>query len=236
MLLCANPPIILGSNDRLRTPSRTPNTLLGQPNLVPSLAQPSFATTNVLPFRTRVAHGLRSVGQTMLQPRLAMTAAMAFFSIALTLNLTGIRITNLRASDLKPSSIMRSAYEAKARVVRYSDNLRVVYELESRVRELQGSSDDNNGSSNSPAPQNDPAAGQQPNQNPDQNQKPGSQKPGSQKQDQKQTKPNPGSSRRETPSGSIQLVESVRPQATPLFAKKSFVVLNPSIKQEGGLA
>ncbi len=151
----ARPPIVLGSTDRLRTP----NTLLGGPSLVPSSVQPAFASTNVLPFRTRLTHSFRSLGHTMLQPRLAMTAAMAFFSIALTLNLTGVRLSDLRASDFKPSSIMRSAYEAKAKVVRYSDNLRVVYELESRVRDLQRSSDDDgsNGSTSNPAPQNDPA-------------------------------------------------------------------------------
>jgi hypothetical protein len=221
----ASPPIILGSNDRLRTP----NALLGQPTLVPSLAnQPTFASSNVIPFRTRISHGFRSLGQTMLQPRLAMTAAMAFFSIALTLNLTGVRLTDLRASDLKPSSIMRSASQAKASVVRYTDNLRVVYELESRVRDLQRSSDDN-GSTSTPAPQNDPASGQQPS---DQNQK-----HGPQKQDQKQTKPNPGSSRRVISGGNIQLAESVRTQAPPPFAAQTFVVFSPSvIKQEGGLA
>jgi hypothetical protein len=220
----ASPPIILGSNDRLRTP----NTLLGQPTLVPSLAtQPAFAPSNVIPFRTRISHGFRSLGQTMLQPRLAMTAAMAFFSIALTLNLTGVRLTDLRASDLKPSSLMRSASQAKASVVRYTDNLRVVYELESRVRDLQRSSDDN-GSTSTPAPQSAPASGQQPdNQN---------QKPGNQKQDQKQTKPNPGSSRREIPGGNVQLAESVRTQGPSPFSSQAFVVLNPSVfKQEGGL-
>jgi hypothetical protein len=225
----ANPPIVLGATDRLRTP----NTLVGQPVLAPSMAgQPTFASTNVIPFRTRLTQGFRSLGQSMLQPRLAMTAAMAFFSIALTLNLTGVRLTDLRPSDLKPSSIVRSVSLAKARVVRYSDNLRVVYELQTRVRDLQGSSDDNR-SGNTQAPQNNPAAGQQPG---DQNQK---QKPGSQKQDQKQTKPNPGSSRRETPVGGIQLAqlaESVPPQAPPPFSQ-AFVVLNPNVfRQEGGLA
>jgi hypothetical protein len=231
-----NPPIVLGSTDRLRTPGALP----GRPILVPSTTQPAF-TTNVIPFRTRITHGLRSLGQTMLQPRLAMTAAMAFFSIALTLNLTGVRLSGLRASDLKPSSIMRSASQAKASVVRYTDNLRVVYELESRVRDLQRSSDDDgsngsNGSTTTPANQNAPAAGQQPagSQQPgDQNQKPGNQK---QNENQKQTKPNPGSSRRETPGGSIRLVESVPPRALPPFSSRFFVVLNPSVfKQEGEL-
>jgi hypothetical protein len=233
------PPIVLGSNDRLRTPG----TLPGRPILVPpSTAQPTFASTNVIPFRTRITHGFRSLGQTMLQPRLAMTAAMAFFSIALTLNLTGVRLSGLRASDLKPSSIMRSAAQAKASVVRYTDNLRVVYELESRVRDLQRSSDDDgtsgasgaSGSTSTPANQNNPAAGQKPaaGQQPDDP----NQKPDSQKQNQKQTKPNPGSSRRETPRGSVQLVEAVPPRALLPFSSQAFVVLSPSVfKQEGEL-
>jgi hypothetical protein len=229
-----SPTIVLGSNDRLRTPG----TLPGRPILVPSATQPAFAT-NVIPFRTRITHGFRSLGQTMLQPRLAMTAAMAFFSIALTLNLTGVRLSALRASDFKPSSIMRTAYEAKAKVVRYSDNLRVVYELESRVRDLQRSSDDDSssgsaGSTSTPANQNNPAPGQKPagNQQPDDQ----NQKPDSQKQNQKQTKPNPGSSRRESSGGSIRLAEYVRPQAPLPFSSQAFVFLDPSVfKQEGGL-
>ena len=38
--------------------------------------------------------------QSHFQPRMAMTAAMAFFSLALTMNLTGIHL-----SDLKPGAI-----------------------------------------------------------------------------------------------------------------------------------
>jgi hypothetical protein len=226
------PAIVLGSNDRLRTPG----TLPGRPILVPSsTTQPAFST-NVIPFRTRITHGFRSIGQTMLQPRLAMTAAMAFFSIALTMNLTGVRLSGLRASDLKPSNIMRSASQAKASVVRYTDNLRVVYELESRLRGLQGSSDDDgtagsSGSAATPANQNAPAGQKPGSQQPtDQNQK-----PGNQKQNQKQTKPNPGSSRRETPGGNIRLVEAVPPRALSPFYSQAFVVLYPSVKQEGGL-
>jgi hypothetical protein len=159
------------------------------------------------------------------------------------MNLTGVRLSQLRASDLKPSSILRSAYAAKAKVVRYSDNLRVVYELESRVRDLQRSSDDDgsSGSTNTQTNQSDPAksnqkpAGTQPDNQKDQK----DQKPGTQQQpDQKQTspRPNPGSSRRETPGGNIRLVESVRTQAPPSFDIQALAVLSPSvIKKEGGL-
>jgi hypothetical protein len=228
------PPIVLGPTDRLRTPApHVPNTLLGRPALVPTVAgHPAvYASTNILPFRARFTLGLRSIGHTMLQPRLAMTAAMAFFSIALTLNLTGVHLSNLRASDLKPSSILRSAYETKARVVRYSDNLRVVYELESRVRGLQGS-DDTGSSSSTRAPQNTPAT-----QNPDGSKQPDGQTPGSKNPDQKQnrSKPNPGSSRREAPAGNLLLVQFAQ-RAAEASPAQSFVVAAPSIfKQEGGL-
>jgi len=228
------PPIVLGPTDRLRTPAaHVPHTLLGRPALVPTVAgHPAvYASTNILPFRARFTLGLRSIGHTMLQPRLAMTAAMAFFSIALTLNLTGVHLSNLRASDLKPSSILRSAYETKARVVRYSDNLRVVYELESRVRGLQGS-DDTGSSSSTRAPQNTPAT-----QNPDGSKQPDGQTPGSKNPDQKQnrSKPNPGSSRREAPAGNLLLVQFAQ-RAAEASPAQSFVVAAPSIfKQEGGL-
>ena len=72
------------------------------------------------------------------QPRMAMTAAMAFVSIALTLNLTGVRLKNLRASDFTPSGIRRGVAEASASAARNFQNLRVVYQVESRVSELRG--------------------------------------------------------------------------------------------------
>ena len=98
-----------------------------------------------------------SFGQIMLQPRLAMTAAMAFFSVALTMNLTGFHPTSLRASDLQPSSLKRDFYSANARVVQYYEGLRVVYELESRVHDLQSASDDSTGSGQAaPAPTDQP--------------------------------------------------------------------------------
>jgi hypothetical protein len=121
---------------------------------------PAFApaTARILPFPGRVAarFSLRAITHTMMQPRLAMTAAMAFFSIALTLNLTGVHLNELRASDLAPSNIKRTFYHANASVVRYYDNLRVVYELESRVQDLKRSSD----SDAAPEPKGD--AGQSP--------------------------------------------------------------------------
>jgi hypothetical protein len=81
------------------------------------------------------------------EPRLMMTAAMAFFSLALTLNLTGIRLSELRLSDLRPSAL-RSLVErrltvASTPIIRYYDHLRVVYEVQSRMRELRRTQGEN---------------------------------------------------------------------------------------------
>src|SRR5277367_478100 len=98
----------------------------------------------------------------VLEPRLMMTAAMAFFSIALTLNLTGIKVTELRAADLTPSrlraTLTRQYYSTNEQVMKYYENLRLVYEMEARVRELRRSTEAE------PAPR--PASQQTPKQAP----------------------------------------------------------------------
>ncbi|TCK71522.1 anti-sigma factor family protein [Acidipila rosea] len=80
-----------------------------------------------------------------LNARLLMTAAMAFFSIGITLNLAGVKLTQLRLADLRPSSMQanlsRQFYGTKGQIVRYYDNLRVIYEVEARVRELRRDSE-----------------------------------------------------------------------------------------------
>lgn len=83
------------------------------------------------------------VRRVMWDSRMLMTAAMAFFSIALTLNLAGVRLTNFKLSDLTPASLemnlTRQFYGAKGSLVRYYDNLRLVYEVESRIQDLRHS-------------------------------------------------------------------------------------------------
>jgi hypothetical protein len=117
-----------------------------QPHMVGGVAAlgPGYAATGrVLPFRVRATAAMRrsAFGQILLQPRLAMTAAMAFFSAALTMNLMGIHPLELRASDLTPRSLTRDYHLSTARVAQYYENLRVVYELESRVHDLQTAQD-----------------------------------------------------------------------------------------------
>jgi hypothetical protein len=212
------------------------NTILGRPRLVssPSIQTgTTYGSSNVLSFRSRIASSLRlrSIGQTLLQPRLAMTAAMAFFSIALTLNLLGVRLNNLHVSDLRPSSIKRNFYEANAHVTRYYTNLKVVYELESRVRDLQHSNDSDSSYRAIPSQNVAPPA-------PDQ--KPAEQQPRNAKPtEQKQSRPKPGSgsSRSET-SGKNFFLANSSPRQGSYSNIQAFVVFTPNILkylQEGEL-
>jgi anti-sigma factor RsiW len=80
------------------------------------------------------------------QPRFAMTAAMAFFSIALTLNLAGVRLRDLRASNFTPSALKRTVADMDASATRTFQNNRAVYQVESRLSELHNDDEMNNAS------------------------------------------------------------------------------------------
>ncbi|MFP5236732.1 MAG: anti-sigma factor family protein [Acidobacteriota bacterium] len=90
------------------------------------------------------------------EPRLMMTAAMAFFSIALTLNLTGVRLNQLRWSSLRPTAVrafmQRQITVASTPIVRYYDHLRLVYEVQSRVRELRRTTENEGNQQNQKEP------------------------------------------------------------------------------------
>ncbi len=66
-------------------------------------------------------------------PRLAMTSAMAFFSICLTLNLLGFSFRNLNAQTLRPAGLHRTVADTGATLVRSFEGIRMVYRVESRV-------------------------------------------------------------------------------------------------------
>ena len=71
------------------------------------------------------------------QPRFAMSFGMAFFSLSVSLSLAGVKPADLRRVDLRPSAIRRSYYETSGKVVKYYENIRFVYEIQSRVREFK---------------------------------------------------------------------------------------------------
>ena len=71
------------------------------------------------------------------QPRFAMSFGMIFFSFSLVLNFAGVKASDVARVDLRPAALRHAYNEAQIKVVKYYDNIRFVYEIESKVRELK---------------------------------------------------------------------------------------------------
>lgn len=71
------------------------------------------------------------------QPRFAMSFGMAFFTLSVTLSIAGIKPRDMWQLVSRPSNIRRTYYETQGRVVKYYENIRFVYEIESRVRQFK---------------------------------------------------------------------------------------------------
>ncbi|MGH9642703.1 MAG: anti-sigma factor family protein [Terriglobales bacterium] len=71
------------------------------------------------------------------QPRFAMSFGMIFFSFSLALSVAGVKASDLAKISLRPSAVRHAYNDAQIKVVQYYDNIRFVYEIESKVRELK---------------------------------------------------------------------------------------------------
>src|SRR6202050_4374654 len=80
---------------------------------------------------------LQPIWATVRQPRFAMSFGMAFFSLSVALSVLGVKPADLRQVSLRPAALRHTYYNTQARVVRYYENIRLVYDVESRVRELK---------------------------------------------------------------------------------------------------
>ena len=80
---------------------------------------------------------LEPIWTTVRQPRFAMSFGMAFFALSVGLTVLGVKPADVRQISLRPTALRHSYNMTQARVVRYYENIRFVYEVESRVRELK---------------------------------------------------------------------------------------------------
>jgi hypothetical protein len=120
-------------------PTLAPAVFIPQPAfVVPAISKPQRGLSAQWSGLRNLWDGLTATdsSRAFFQPRFAMTAAMAFFSIALTLNLTGVRLRDLRASNFTPSALKRTVADIDASATRRFQNNRAVYQVESRLNEL----------------------------------------------------------------------------------------------------
>ncbi len=79
----------------------------------------------------------------LLHSRFAMSFAMAFFSLSITFTLAGVKITDVKNIVANPSLLRKNVVlgytSVEAKVTSYYENLRFVYQVQAKVRELKKS-------------------------------------------------------------------------------------------------
>jgi hypothetical protein len=80
---------------------------------------------------------LEPIWATVRQPRFAMSFGMAFFALSVGLTVAGVKPADLRQISLRPAAIRLTYFRTQASVVRYYENIRVVYEVESLARQVK---------------------------------------------------------------------------------------------------
>ena len=71
------------------------------------------------------------------QPRFVMSFGMIFFSFSLALNAVGVKAKDVAKIDLRPAAVRHAYNGAQVWVVQHYENIRFVYEIESKLRELK---------------------------------------------------------------------------------------------------
>ena len=100
--------------------------------------------------------------QPLLQPKFAMGMAMTILSFSMLGRLAGIEVRQLKPSDLHPANVWAAVdnrvHRTWERAVKYYENLRLVYEVQTRLQEWTGQEEEDR---KGPAGEETPASGQQ---------------------------------------------------------------------------
>ncbi len=83
---------------------------------------------------------LRRLCEPVLQPRFAMGMAMTILSLSMLGRFAGISVRQIQPADLSPARIWQAVddkiHRTWARMVKFYESMRLVYEVRSRLREL----------------------------------------------------------------------------------------------------
>ena len=106
----------------------------------------------------RMGRGVRPSFAGLLRSRFAMSFAMAFFSLSITLTVLGVKFSDVTAMVAHPSLLRKNIVigftQIEAKVTSYYENLRLVYEVQARVREMKKNTPPASGTGNDNKQQN----------------------------------------------------------------------------------
>ncbi len=126
--------------DKLEPPKNLVHNILASTSLMH--ASTAAASSNVQEsWMERLRRSLRPSLGGLAHSRFAMSFAMAFFSISITLTLGGVKISDVTNMVAHPTAMRKNAVlgftHVEAKVTSYYENLRLVYQVQAKVRELR---------------------------------------------------------------------------------------------------
>jgi Putative zinc-finger len=131
----------LKSLTEVEAPANLVNNILAATSGIQSYRLQETAAAHQASLGERIRERLDSlfapVWSTIRQPRFAMSFGMAFFSLSVALSVAGVKPTDIKQADLSRTGLRRTYYTTTARVVKYYENIRFVYEIESKVQEIK---------------------------------------------------------------------------------------------------
>lgn len=106
--------------------------------------------------RTGITEQVNAILHAIRQPRFAYAVAMTVFSLSLIVNIAGLNLRRLNMHDLNPTTWVyranRAGHLLYARAEKFYDDLRIVYEIESRFRSARGENNDQEKQTSKPSP------------------------------------------------------------------------------------
>lgn len=130
--------------DDVEAPANLVHNILAATSAAESAKAPAMAKAARPGWLSRSWRPVRGVLAGALQPRFATSFSMAFFSLSLTLTLAGVKLKDIAHIDWRPSSLGKAVVmqytQVESKVVRYYNNMRLVYEIESRVDQVRKNS------------------------------------------------------------------------------------------------
>lgn len=163
--------MLLRSLDEVEPPKNLMHNILAATSLAEAPASPASESRRA-GWPARIERWLRPAFSGMLHSRFAASFAMAFFSVSLTLSLAGVNVGEIFKAFAHPTTFRRTVVlqytQAEAKVVSLYENMRVVYEVETRVQQLRKAVSPQNNNPNNSKPeqqnQNRPAPDRRPEQ------------------------------------------------------------------------
>jgi hypothetical protein len=149
--------LLVRSLEEVEPPKNLVHNILAATSMKQAAAEPA-AQPVAGGWLNRLRLGVRPSLAGVMRSRFAMSFAMAFFSLSITLTLAGVKVSDVATMVAHPSQLRKSVVlgftQIEAKVTSYYENLRLVYEVQARVREMKKNTPPASGTGNDNKQQN----------------------------------------------------------------------------------